>query len=61
MRRFLAAEVCPVPVTDEMGVDDQDITRAANAAVLEAMSRNSTPKATRSNKNFVWHPADRFL
>ena len=60
MRRFLPAEMGPVPITEEMTVDEQDITRAANAAVLEAMSRKKTLKVTRSKKNFVWHPADRF-
>ena len=36
------------------------MTRAGNAAVLEAMSRNKKPKVTRCKKNFVWHPADKF-
>ena len=60
MRRFLPAEMGPVPITEEMTVDEQDITRVANAAVLEAMSRKKPLKVTRSKKNFVWHPADRF-
>ena len=58
MRRFLNSEVGPVPITAEMSPEQQEIFRAANAGVREALSKGKQTK--RSPKQFKWAVQDRF-
>jgi len=58
MRRFLHSEAGPVPITAEMSPEQQEIFRAANAGVLDALSKGKQTK--RSAKQFKWAVHDRF-
>ena len=58
MRRFLASEIGPVPITEEMSPAEQDIIRAGNSGVQRAVQENKTPKK-RTNQ-FKWSFTDRF-
>ena len=51
MRRFLNSEVGPVPITAEMSPEQQEIFRAANAGVLEALSKGKQTNVRLSNLN----------
>ena len=44
MRRFLASELGPVPITEEMSPAEQDIIRAGNSGVQRALQESKTPK-----------------
>ena len=59
MRRFLTSEAGPVPVTANMPPEEQEIIRAGNAGVLQAL-QTPTPTKKRASKQFKWSVSDRF-
>ena len=58
MRRFLASELGPVPITEEMSPPEQDIVRAGNSGVQRALQEGKTPN--KRTKQFKWSFTDRF-
>jgi len=58
MRRFLASELGPVPITEEMSPAEQDILRAGNSGVQRALQEAKTPN--KRTKQFKWSFTDRF-